>query len=128
VSWWVRSLTWQPRIVRLGSGRQIETGSVALPVDGGRVHSGILVFRAASGSVVLRIGAGGIEEFDRKAQPAVPATWVTAPTRGTAARGVLLNAPFQIDTGRATLALGKSATHQHDPDEDTRGRSLTGPD
>ena len=27
--------TWQPRIVRLGSGRQIETGSVALPVDGG---------------------------------------------------------------------------------------------
>ena len=102
--------TWQPRSVRLGSGRQIETGSVALPVDGGRVHSGILVFRAASGSVVLRIGTGGIEEFDRKAHPAVPATWVTAPTRGTAARGVVLNAPFQIDTGRATLALGKSAS------------------
>ena len=102
--------TWQPRILRLGSGRQIETGSVALPVEGGRIHSGILVFRAASGSVVLRIGAGGIEEFDRKAQPAVPGSWVTAPTRGTPARGVLLNAPFQIDTGRATLALGKSAT------------------
>lgn len=102
--------SWQPRILRLSSGRQVETGSVALPVEGGRVHAGILVFRAASGSVVLRIGAGGIEEFDRRAQPAVPATWVTAPTRGTPARGVLLNAPFQIDTGRATLALGKSAT------------------
>src|SRR5690606_18803495 len=80
--------SWQPRILRLSSGRQVETGSVALPVEGGRVHAGILVFRAASGSVVLRIGAGGIEEFDRRAQPAVPATWVTAPTRGTPARGV----------------------------------------
>jgi hypothetical protein len=102
--------TWQPRIVRLESGRQIETASVMLPVEGGRIQTGILVFRAASGSVVLRIGATGIEEFDRKAQPAVPGIWVTAPTRGTAARGVLLNAPFQIDTGRATLALGKTAT------------------
>lgn len=102
--------TWQPRILRLASGRQIETGSVSLPVEDGRVHSGILVFRLDSGSVVLRIGTAGIEEFDRKAQPAVPGTWVTAPTRGTPARGVLLNAAFQIDTGRATLALGKSAT------------------
>ncbi len=102
--------TWQPRILRLASGRQIEMGSVSLPVEGGRVHSGILVFRTTSGSVVLRIGAGGIEEFDRKAQPAIPGTWVTAPTRGMPARGVVLNAPFQIDTGRATLALGKAAT------------------
>lgn len=102
--------TWQPRILRLESSRVIETGSVALPVESGRFHSGILVFRTASGSAVLRIGKGGIEEFDRKAQTAVPGTWVTAPTRGTPACGVLLNAPFQIDTGRATLALGKSAT------------------
>ena len=106
--------TWQPRIIRLGSGRQIETGSVALPIEGGRMHSGILVFRVASGSVVLRIGAGGIEKFDRRAQPAVPAIWVTAPTRGADASGVLLNAPFQIDTGRATLALGKSATRSNE--------------
>lgn len=98
--------TWQPRILQLGNGGQIEMGSVSLPVAGGRVHSRILVFRAASGSVVLRIGAAGIEEFDRKAQPAVPGTWVTAPTRGTPARGVVLNAPFQIDTGRVTLPLG----------------------
>jgi hypothetical protein len=104
------SHTWRPRILRLGSGRQIEIGSAELPVDGGRVYSGLLVFRAASGSVVLRIGAGGIEEFDRKALHAAPAIWVTAPTRGTAARGALLNAPFQIDTGRATLASGNAAT------------------
>ena len=102
--------TWQPRYICLASGRRIEFGSVSLPVDGGRVHSGILVFRVNSGIVVLRIGASGIEEFDRKAQPAVPATWVTAPTRGTAARGVLMNARFQIDTGRATLAHGKNAS------------------
>jgi hypothetical protein len=102
--------TWQPRALRLKGGRVIETGLVALPNERGRVHSRILVLRSASGSVVLRIGAAGIEQFDRKAQPAVPATWVTAPTRGTSARGVLLNAPFQIDTGRATLALGKLAS------------------
>ena len=102
--------TWQPRLIRLENGGSIEAGSVSLPVKGGRVHSRILVLRAASGSVVLRIGASGIEDFDREALPSVPATWVTAPTRGTPARGVLLNAAFQIDTGRATLALGKSAT------------------
>ncbi|CAM5320011.1 sacsin N-terminal ATP-binding-like domain-containing protein [Eoetvoesiella caeni] len=102
--------TWQPQILQLGNGRKIETGPVAIPVEGGQVHSGILHFKTNSGSIVLRMGAGGVEEFDRKAQPAVPAIWVTAPTRGTPARGVLLNAPFQIDTGRATLALGKAAT------------------
>ena len=102
--------TWQPRIIHLGNGGRIETGSVSLPVKDGRVHSRILVLRAASGSVLIRMGSSGVENFDREAQPAVPGIWVTAPTRGTPARGVLLNAPFQIDTGRATLALGKSAT------------------
>jgi hypothetical protein len=101
--------TWQPRLCRLKHDRYIETGSVSLPVKAGWIHSQILVFRIRSGCVVLRIGASGIENFDREAQTAVPAIWVTAPTRGTPARGVLVNAAFEIDTGRATLASGKSA-------------------
>lgn len=102
--------TWQPKVVCLGRGCRFETGSVSLPVRGGRVHTRILVLRASSGSVALRIGPAGIEDFDRESRPAVPGVWVTAPTRGTPARGVLLNASFQIDTGRATIALGKTAT------------------
>lgn len=101
---------WQPQPVRLSGGRVIEVGAVSLPVDGGRIHSGVLVFRGPSGCVVMRTGKAGIEEFDRKAKPPVPGIWVTAPTRGTPARGVLMNAAFQIDTGRATLALGQAAT------------------
>jgi hypothetical protein len=101
---------WRPRRLRLSGGRVIEAGAVALPVDGGRIHSGILVFRGPSGCVVMRTGKAGTEEYDRKAKPPVPGIWVTAPTRGTPARGVLINASFQIDTGRATLALGQAAT------------------
>lgn len=100
---------WRPQPVRRSGGHVIEVGTVSLPVDGGRVHSGVLVFRVPSGCVVMRTGKAGIEEFDRKAQPPVPGIWVTAPTRGTPARGILMNAAFQIDTGRATLALGDAA-------------------
>ncbi len=103
-----KSHSWQPRSLRLKGSELIEVGSVSIPVAGGWVQSRILVFRVASGSAVLRIGSDGIEEFDRNAQPVVPGIWVTAPTRGAPARGVLLNASFQIDTGRATLAMGRS--------------------
>ncbi len=103
-----KSHSWLPRSLRLKGSELIEVGSVSIPVAGGWVQSRILVFRVTSGSAVLRIGSAGIEEFDRNAQPAVPGIWVTAPTRGAPARGVLLNASFQIDTGRATLAMGRS--------------------
>ncbi len=103
-----KSNSWQPRPLRMKGAELIEVGSVSLPVEGGWVQSRLLVFRVRSGSAVFRLGSGGIEEFDRKAQPAVPGIWVTAPTRGASARGVLLNASFQIDTGRASLEMGKS--------------------
>ncbi len=101
---------WRPRRMPLEGDRVVEIGSVSLPVQGGKVQSRLLVIRVASGCVVMRLGKAGFEEFDRRANPAVPSVWVTAPTRGTAARGVLINANFQIDTGRATLGQGQVAT------------------
>jgi hypothetical protein len=101
---------WRPARLALERDYVVEVGSVALPVQGGKIHSRLLVIRSASGCVVMRIGKSGVEEFDRRATPAVPAVWVTAPTRGTAARGILINASFQIDTGRATLGQGHAAT------------------
>ncbi len=101
---------WRPRRLSLSRNHSVEIGSVALPMQGGKVRSGLLVIRCGSGTVVMRRGKSGIEEFDRKAQSAVPAVWVTAPTRGTSARGFLINAGFQIDTGRATLGQGQAAT------------------
>lgn len=102
--------SWRPRVLGTWSGCTLEVGMVALPAKTGHVHSRVLVLRAESGCAVLRIGAAGVEEYERDADPAVPAIWVTAPTRGIPAKGVVLNARFQIDTGRATLAMGKLAT------------------
>jgi hypothetical protein len=101
---------WRPVHLSLLRGYSIEVGSVAIPVGRGKVRSGLMAIRVDSGCVVLRTGISGIELFDREAFVAVPAVWVTAPTRGTPARGFLINASFQIDTGRATLAQGQSAT------------------
>lgn len=106
----MKSHRWQPQTVRHSGGRVIEVGAVSLPVEKGQIHSRVLVFRGPSGCIVMRTGKAGIEEFDRKAKSPVPGIWVTAPTRGTPARGALMNAAFQIDTGRATLALGQAAT------------------
>lgn len=100
---------WQPRVLRRRGELSIETGSASVPVKGGRVHSTLLVLRGSRGAAALRMGTSGIEQFDRNGDPPAPFVWVTAPTRGTPARGVLLNAAFHIDTGRASLALGASA-------------------
>jgi hypothetical protein len=102
--------SWRPRVLGTWSDCRVEAGMMALPAKTGHIHSRILILRAESGCAVLRIGATGVEKFEHEAEPAVPAIWVTAPTRGIPAKGVLLNARFQIDTGRATLAMGKSAT------------------
>ena len=69
----------------------------------------MLVFDTPLGSAVLRLASQGVVAFERSDRHSVPAIWVTAPTRGIPAHGLVLNAPFQIDTGRANLASGRAA-------------------
>lgn len=103
---------WSPTTLLHSSthGVVVETGSVSLPLRKGSLRCGLLVLRSGRGTAVLRLNSDGIQLFDPDARPAVPALWVTAPTRGTPARGVLVNAAFQIDTGRAALAQSKTAS------------------
>ncbi len=100
---------WQPALLPLARGARVEVGSVWLPFRGGGQAVRLLVLRGAHGAAVLRLGAGGVEEFERAASPMPPALWVTVPTRGSAARGLLVNAAFEVDTGRASLSQGKAA-------------------
>lgn len=99
---------WSPKVVVEGDCRVL-IGMCRLPVLSGFVTSRILVFESVLGSTVLRLGPDGVVAFERSERNPVPAIWVTAPTRGVPAHGLVLNAPFQIDTGRANLASGRAA-------------------
>lgn len=101
--------TWSPKVVLENGACRVETGDVQLPTKTGSIRSRLLVLRSQNATIGLRIDATGIIAFDHNAKHPVPALWVTAPTRGTAAKGLLINAAFHIDTGRASLALGKTA-------------------
>ena len=105
---------WKPEVLHDRGGCTIEAGPVQLPTSNGMLVSRLLVLRARSGAVALRVDGSGVIVFEPSAVPVVPAIWVLAPTRGTAARGVLINAPFHIDTGRGSLALGKTAARNRD--------------
>ena len=99
---------WSPKAILEGDCR-VSVGMCRLPAHSGFVTSRILVFESALGSAVLRLGLDGVVTFERSERHPVPAIWVTAPTRGVPAHGLVLNAPFQIDTGRANLASGRAA-------------------
>lgn len=101
--------SWSPTVVLKAGFCRIETGDVQLPTKTGSLRSRLLVLCSRDATIGLRLDATGIIAFDHNAKHPVPAIWVTAPTRGTAAKGLLINAAFHIDTGRASLALGKTA-------------------
>lgn len=85
-----------------------ELGQIQVPSKLGLVPSRLLVVRSSSGAMAIRIDGRAVP-FDSDASHPAPAIWVTEPTRGTAASGVILNADFKIDTGRGGLAQGGAA-------------------
>lgn len=94
---------WEPEYVLPFGTSTIETGSILLPSKDGLLRENIVVIRAEYGVVAFLIGSKGIKGFNKKGAE-IPNVWVTAPTRGTTAHGFILNADFQIDTGRTKLA------------------------
>lgn len=100
--------SWRPNPLIKELHGWCEIGQVQVPTARGNVPTRLLVFRSHKGAVALRVDGKPIE-FDRKATHAAPAIWVTEPTRGTAAGGILINADFEIDTGRAGLAQSSGA-------------------
>ncbi|MFK7602061.1 sacsin N-terminal ATP-binding-like domain-containing protein [Deinococcus sp. SM5_A1] len=58
-----------------------------------------LVFRLPSGTIVIPLGPSGPRALD----PTVPTLWVTAPTRSSAAAGLIINAMFAVDIGRSEV-------------------------
>ncbi|HJW55342.1 MAG TPA: hypothetical protein VJ577_08730 [Burkholderiaceae bacterium] len=103
------SHVWSPKLILEAGVGRVETALVQLPTATGHSQSRLLVLRSQDAAIALRMDATGVIAFDDGAKPAVPAVWVTAPTRGPAAKGMVINAGFQIDTGRASLALGRAA-------------------
>lgn len=65
----------------------------------------VLLCHDTTSSVVLALTARGFERLPAQA----PTIWVTAPTLEKQAAGFLVNAPFDLDVGRAQLARSSQA-------------------
>ena len=92
----------------------IEIGRVQLPEKGGLSSSLMLNFRMADGCFALKVDSRGIVPFQHNSEHFPPAVWVTAPTRESAAHGLILNSQFELDTGRGGLPRGEGATSNLD--------------
>lgn len=103
---------WKPdRLLEVGDAR-CEVGLVQLPHKDRLAPARVLVLHGEPGAMLVRLD-GAATNFDQADIP-VPAIWVHAPTRGTPATGLVLNADFEIDTGRGTLAQGAGARRNRD--------------
>lgn len=104
--------SWSPVQLLESSDASCELGKVQIPTKRGSAINHLLVFRCKHGAVAVRLD-GKIIPFDRGGIHPVPAIWVTAPTQGTDANGILLNANFEIDTGRGSLPQGNASKNNH---------------
>jgi hypothetical protein len=99
---------WRPEILLDAGSAWCELGQVQIPCKDGLVPSRLLVLRCERGDAAIRLDGCPVP-FDREAVHAVPAIWIHSPTRGTAASGFVINADFDVDTGRGSLPQGKAA-------------------
>lgn len=99
---------WQPERLLEASGAWCELGRTQVPFKDGLIPTRLLVFRCDQGAAAVRLDGNAVP-FDDGATHAVPAVWVHAPTRGTPATGLVLNADFDVDTGRGSLPQGAAA-------------------
>ena len=99
---------WHPERLFELSGAWCELGRAQVPYKDGLVPTRLLVLRCEHGAAVVRV-EGSAVPFHHDAACAAPAIWVHAPTRGTAATGLVLNGDFEIDTGRGSLPQGAAA-------------------
>lgn len=99
---------WEPERLLEMPGAWCELGRAQVPYKDGLIPTRLLALRCEQGAAVLRLD-GAAAPFDDDAAHPVPAIWVHAPTRGTAATGLVLNADFEVDTGRGSLPQGAAA-------------------
>lgn len=98
-----RSIHWHPRILSDG----VEVGETFLP-EAPKQSSRLLVLRATSGAVAIKLGAHGCESLESQVVP----IWVTVPTRESDRIGFVINGAFQLDAGRGRLAGNQVANEQ----------------
>jgi hypothetical protein len=99
---------WKPAHVLEKADARCEVGLVQIPSKDRLVPARLLLLRCEEGAAMVRLDGTAVR-FDQQADFPVPAIWVRAPTRGTPATGLVLNADFDIDTGRGSLPQGAGA-------------------
>jgi hypothetical protein len=77
-----------------------------IPFDG--VPTPALVLRGSRGALLFALGTRGVTALPDD----IPTIWVTAPTGEDERLGFAVNAPFQLDVGRAQLARDSASNRQ----------------
>lgn len=72
----------------------------------GRLHGGgpALVVRTTAGSLLCRLGPVGPRPLDSQSEPSAPRVFVTTPLLEGSSALFAMNAPLEVDVGRAALA------------------------
>ncbi|MEH6433836.1 sacsin N-terminal ATP-binding-like domain-containing protein [Massilia sp. DD77] len=99
---------WHPVRLLEAPGAWCELGRAQVPFKDATIPTRLLALRCEQGAAVVRL-EGSAVPFHHDATHAAPAIWIHAPTRGTAATGLILNADFNVDTGRGSLPHGAAA-------------------
>jgi len=99
---------WHPLRLLEIAGAWCELGRAQVPYKEATIPTRLLALRCEQGAAVVRL-EGSAVPFHHDATHAAPAIWIHAPTRGTAATGLILNADFDVDTGRGSLPHGAAA-------------------
>jgi hypothetical protein len=97
---------WRP-VLLINETPSIEIGTVRLPTKSGYATGRLLVWRGCNAAVAMRLDSRGVVPFESHSVHALPSIWVTGPTRETPASGLILNANFEVDAGRGSLAHGE---------------------
>jgi hypothetical protein len=103
-----QTFEWQP-LSLVENCPNIEIGVIRVPTKTGYAPTRLLVWRGRRGVIAMRLDSRGVVAFEANNARPLPSIWVTGPTRETPATGLILNADFDLDTGRGALAHGEGA-------------------
>ena len=93
------SWEWNPELIPLAHPARLELGELFL-TDGFGQKRLSLHFRFSEGGILIGLGPQGFRALPTE----LPVIWVVAPTKEKDGLGFAINAPFDLDAGRARLA------------------------
>jgi len=98
------SVTWQPKEII----KEVYVGNLKLDIEQDEPSTVLVIQNQNKEGILMRLGSKGIEKLPEH----IPDIWVTAPLKESMGFHFALNGRFDIDIGRAQLALNYENNHE----------------